>query len=547
MALKLRAYGYVRVSVDEEDGKNASIASQNAAIDNYCEVNDIEKVHVFEEPNVSGRKLARKQFDRMIDAATQPGRPVDMIISYALSRFSRRMYTQVVSFAKLDQAGVDFVSLTEAFSNDATGQMMRGVVGLMNEKYAQDAAQFTRRDRRRNALRGFFNGGNIVFGYESRTVQTDGKKERKKLFVVDEEAATVRLIYDMAEFGTGAEPMGTRSIAEWLRVHGYTLRGGQFFHSSIDRILTQPHYLGRYPDRTKDDAGKLPTLEDQTYVECPRIIEPEQAARVAALRAKRAPAVTAPRVVNGPTMLTGIAACGMPGCRSGLTISTGKGGRYSYYKCASKVNGGAARCNCPTLPMKTLDDIVLRAVEDRVLDPGRLQALLSGILEISNCADARRKTDLDQARKARTRCETAIGRLIELIEEGLMSAKDPEFAKRMSERRIEKARLDATISGLERQMIRGAKRITPEIVEKFGGMVAAKLRDPDPKLRKAYVRLLVDRVEVNASEIRIIGSKSALEHAVLDPQVAAGRVPSFDREWCPEEDSNLHALASAST
>ena len=54
--------------------------------------------------------------------------------------------------------------------------MMRGVVGLMNEKYAQDAAQFTRRDRRRNAQRGFFNGGNVVFGYESRTVQTDGKK-----------------------------------------------------------------------------------------------------------------------------------------------------------------------------------------------------------------------------------------------------------------------------------------------------------------------------------------------------------------------------------
>ena len=138
-------------------------------------------------------------------------------------------------------------------------------------------------------------------------------------------------------------------------------------------------------------------------------------------------------------------------------------------------------------------------------------------------------------------------RLTELIEDGLMSAKDPEFAKRISERRIEKARLDATIAGLERQMIRGAKRITPEIVEKFGGIVAAKLRDPDPKLRKAYVRLLVERVEVNTSEIRIMGSTSALEHAVLDHKVAAGRVPSFDREWCPEEDSNLHAVASAST
>ena len=80
-----------------------------------------------------------------------------------------------------------------------------------------------------------------------------------------------------------------------------------------------------------------------------------------------------------------------------------------------------------------------------------------------------------------------------------MSAKEPEFAKRMSDRRIEKARLDATISGLERQMIRGAKRITPEIVEQFGVMVAAKLRGGDPILRKAYVRLLVEWIEVDAS------------------------------------------------
>jgi len=113
-----------------------------------------------------------------------------------------------------------------------------------------------------------------------------------------------------------------------------------------------------------------------------------------------------------------------------------------------------------------------------------------------------------------------------------MSAKDAEFAKRMSDRRIEKAGLDTTISGLERQIIRGAKRITPAIVEQFGVMVAEKLRGSDPILRKAYVQLLVDRVEVDASEIRITGPKAALEHAVLDRQIAAGRVPSFDREWC---------------
>ena len=547
MTVQRRAFGYVRVSVDEEDGNNASIASQSKAIANYCALHQLDLVMIYEEPNVSGTKVVRKQFDRMIAAAIAPEHPVDVLVVFALSRFARRMVTQVVAEAKLDAAGVELLSLTEAFTNDATGRMMRGVIGLMNEKYANDAALFTRRDRRQNASNGFFNGGNVPFGYVSRTVQVDGKKERKKLFIVDDEAAIVRRIYDLAEGGEGGGPLGTRSIAEWLRTRGYTLRGRPFFHGSLDRILTQPQYLGGYLDRTKDNAGRLPSLADQISVACPRIIEPEQAARVAALRASRAPAVTAPRIVNGPTLLTGLAACGMPGCSSGLTIATGKGGRYRYYKCAGKVNGGATRCTCPTLPEKALDDIVIDAVGQRVLQPARLKKLLSNILEVSDVADARRRADLDQARKAKTRADTALRRLLELVEEGLMSAKDPVFAQRMAERRKEQSDLMTAIAGLERQTARGSRRITPDLVGRFGELLVDKLRSNDPALRKSYVRLLVDRVEVSTRGICISGSKAALEHAILSTNALSTRVPSFDREWCPGMDSNHHIVTNTST
>ena len=538
MPSRIKAFGYVRVSVDDEDGNNASIESQIAIIKAHCLRLDIDLTEIFSEPNVSGRKLVRRQFDRMIALATAPDRPVGQVIAYALSRFSRRMSTQEASFDRLEAAGVDFVSITEAFPNNPTGKMMRGVVGLMNEKYALDAAQFTRRDRRRNAEKGFFNGGNVTFGYESRTAQTDGDKERKKLFVVDDEAAVVRLIYSLAENGDGRGPMGTRAIAEWLHARGYTLRGAPFFHGSIDRILTREQYLGRYQDKTKGEDGKPLAPGEAIVVSCPAIIEPAQAVRVAALRARRAPAVTAPRIVNGPTLLTGLIRCGMPDCSRGMTIATGKGGRYRYYKCAAKVNGGAARCECPTLREDRLDGIVLDAMEERILAPARLKDLLSSVLEISDTAEARRRTDLTQATKAKTRAETALGRLLELIETGQMSWKDPVFASRLADRRSEVARLDNTIRSLERQVARGAKRITPEIVERFGRLISDKLRGSDPILQKAYVHLLVDRVVVGPETIRISGSKAALESAIFHPQTEHGRVPSFDREWCRLGDSN---------
>ncbi|WP_269084329.1 zinc ribbon domain-containing protein, partial [Acetobacter tropicalis] len=43
--------------------------------------------------------------------------------------------------------------------------------------------------------------------------------------------------------------------------------------------------------------------------------------------------MTAPRIVNGPCLLTGLAVCAT--CGGGMTLRTGKYGRYRYYTCAT--------------------------------------------------------------------------------------------------------------------------------------------------------------------------------------------------------------------
>ena len=84
-----------------------------------------------------------------------------------------------------------------------------------------------------------------------------------------------------------------------------------------------------------------------------------------------------------------------------------------------------------------------------------------------------------------------------------------------------------------------------------GRLTKAKLAQrmgTDTAFRRAYTRLFVDAVHVSNDQIEIAGSKAALEAAVVNSGKAPLKaVPSFDREWCPEEDSNLHDLAIAST
>ncbi len=543
MSEPLRAYGYVRVSNDDEDGNNASIVAQIAAIKDRAKRDNVELIEIFQELNVSGRKLRRPQFDAMMAKATGPERPVDIIYVYALSRFARRLLTQVNSEHKLEQAGVRLISLTEEFGEDANGQLMRGLFGVFNEKHALDSSIFTRRDRRGNAQSGYFNGGPVPFGYQARTVVVEGRKERRKLFIVEEEAAVVRLIYDLARSGLHGTPMGTRAIAQHLNALGYRMRGREFFHSSVDGILTRQHYGGHYLDRTADSKGRKPSIEESIIVPCPEIVPPKIIAEVAARRARAAPKVTPPRVTNGPTLLTGILKCNAPDCGAGMTIRTGKSGQYIYYACNAKLTGGAGRCETRAIRQDELDSIVLSVLTDRILQRDRLIELLQAVLEKSDTADAQRHQDLERIRREKVEAEKRMRRLLEALEEGVMSAKDPLFAERLTQHRQNVAQLDASARSLTLQLERGPQRISEETIAKFGKLISEQLRDGNPALRKAYVRLLIDNVRLDNQTINIQGSKAALESAVVrDNDAAISMVPGFDRKWCPWPDSNQHAL-----
>jgi hypothetical protein len=216
-----------------------------------------------------------------------------------------------------------------------------------------------------------------------------------------------------------------------------------------------------------------------------------------------------------------------------MTIRSGKGGDYHYYACHARVNKGGT-CDCPNIRRDALDAAVLGAVERQLLAPDRLQALLADVVELSDQKRAQREQELVQARAEQTRARTAIDRLLIVIEEGTMSARDPIFAQRMAENRAALAAATSRIDTLETQLARGPRRITAATVAKFGALLSKKLRDDDPALRTAYLRMLVSEVSVSRDEIIISGPKAVLENGVANgvPRLE-GTVPIFDREWCP--------------
>lgn len=125
----------------------------------------------------------------------------------------------------------------------------------------------------------------------------------------------------------------------------------------------------------------------------------------------------------------------MPVCGKGPTIRTAKGGQYSDCTCAAKVVGTAARCSRKSIREEALEEIVLDALVQRLLEPERLEQLLAHFLEASDTADERQARDLQQARAESTRVETGIDKLLDLVETGLTSGWNFVFAKRLSDHR----------------------------------------------------------------------------------------------------------------
>ncbi|MGJ0452037.1 MAG: hypothetical protein ACR65T_02220 [Methylocystis sp.] len=57
--------------------------------------------------------------------------------------------------------------------------------------------------------------------------------------------------------------------------------------------------------------------------------------------------------------------------------------------------------------------------------------------------------------------------------------------------------------------------------------------------RKAYLRSIVDAIEVDDKVFRIHGSKAGLEQAVIAGEQIGKGIRSFIRKWRARKDSNL--------
>jgi site-specific DNA recombinase len=87
--------------------------------------------------------------------------------------------------------------------------------------------------------------------------------------------------------------------------------------------------------------------------------------------------------------------------------------------------------------------------------------------------------------------------------------------------------------------MRPEARITEEKIAAFADAMRESITTGDRPFRRAYIRSVVDQVELDDTEIRIKGRRNVLERLVMGGGASPAGVPSFVRNWRTRHDSNV--------
>ncbi len=537
----LRAALYMRVSTGRQAEHDLSIPDQRSQLKSWCRANGHHVVAEYIEAGASAGDDRRPSFQQMIERACDGEHAFDLIVVHSYSRFFREAFEQEFYLRKLAKHGVRVVSITQPVGDETepVHAMMRKIIALFDEYQSKETAKHVIRSMKENARQGFWNGATPPLGYKLIEAEKRGAKIKKKLAVDPVEAETVRLIFRLYLLGDGSSgALGVKEIVKWLNGRGYrTRRGRSFGVGPVHKLLTNTIYIGRWKfNQASSKTGERKAENEVVEIPVPTIIEPNTFEQVQRQLQARSPKRQAPRVTTGPILLTGLAVCAT--CRGGMTLRTGtsKGGRvYRYYTCSNCATKGKTVCKGRSIAMQKLDTLVTEHLLERLFKPERIAAILASLSSRRAVQAAALNARITALQREMTDAEDKLKRLYRLVEDGLTDV-DEVLKDRLNTLKADRDRAKAA---LERAREHSASQIQidPGLIERFGRTMRESFSTGSVPFRKAYLRSLIDVIEIDDHQVRIKGSKELLEKTVLASQ--------HGQSWCSQTSTRWRSLGDS--
>jgi site-specific DNA recombinase len=195
-----------------------------------------------------------------------------------------------------------------------------------------------------------------------------------------------------------------------------------------------------------------------------------------------------------------------------------------------------ATCKGRSIPMQKLDTLVTEHLMERLFKPERVAAILASLASRRAETAAALDSRLMTLQREMIDADDKLKRLYRLVEDGLTDL-DEVLKDRLNALKADRDRAKAA---LERAKEHSASpiHIDPALIERFGRTMRENFSTGSVPFRKAYLRSLIDVIEVDDHQIRIKGSKDLLEKAVLASQSTQSWCSQTTTTWRARRDSN---------
>jgi site-specific DNA recombinase len=485
---------YARVSSEKQAEKDLSIPAQLKTLRKYALERSWEIVSEYVDEAESAKSANRPAFQEMIAAAKRKDKPFDSILVWKLSRFARNREDSIIYKSLLRKRGISVISINEKIDDSASGRLLEGMIEVIDEFYSANLAQDTMRGMKENISRGFFNGGNVPFGYRKVKVPVNGS-QKTKLEPNEAEAQIVKRAFQMSLKGKGG-----KEIARVFNEEGLRTRSGKLLGTTtINFWLKNPAYTGSLvwnrTDRTSDKPFRKPAAETIVVPDTHKgIVSQADFDRVQTLLADRRPFIRPPRGVSSPYVLSGLAHCSK--CGAAMIGTAAKSGKYLYYECDARFKKGKDSCVGLRFRKEMVENFVLDKIRQNILTKENLTKLVHLINgELLETA-SRLEKQLEQTEKELTKISGKLTKLYVALESGKLDMDD--LAPRIKELRAYQHELqqqrDSLIARIESDE---PEKLDENEVMSYVNELEQVLGEKSFLQQKTFLRRFVKRVEIN--------------------------------------------------
>lgn len=416
-----RAVIYARVSTAEQAEEGYSIDAQIDTVKNKCIQEGREIICEYIDRGISGKSISKRlQLQKLLEDAKQ--NKFDEVWVWKTNRLARNHLDLLKIVDHLNKYNIGFKSCSESFDTSTpSGKLLMNVLASIGEFERETIVENVKMGMKQRARTGKWNGG-LVLGYKS--VQSEDDENKTELIIVEEEAATVRLIFQLY-----SEGKGLKSISNYMNSHGYRSKKGNLFSIiTIKEILMNPLYAGtirynlreNWNEKRRRGINKNPIIVDGQH---DAIISKELWDKVQEIYSQKSQKPQ--RVFAGSYPLSGILKC--PVCGSSMVAGRSKKKNkngtckiHRYYYCGAWRNKGLSACNPNAIRADEIEQQVFNRLRNVLSDERILIDVVKKMNEKRQNTIKPLEHKLNQIDKSLSDLENRKNRVFELFEESII-------------------------------------------------------------------------------------------------------------------------------